>query len=97
MDEKVAKNGPFFGAFLANIFSEFGDKTFLIAAVMATKYSRLSVFIGSTAALVLMSLISCLLGHYIPALLSPTYTSIIAGVLLTIFGGLLLWDAYKNE
>ena len=63
--------GTLIGTFLASVFSEFGDKTFLIAAVMAMRYSRLSVFIGATFALVLMSFISCSLGHYIPHLISP--------------------------
>lgn len=29
--------------------------------------------------------------------MSPKYTSILAGILLAVFGLLLLWEAYKNE
>lgn len=40
------------------LFSELGDKTFFIAAIMAMRHPRLIVFTGAIAALVLMTLLS---------------------------------------
>lgn len=59
------------GSFLANIFSELGDKTFIIAAIMSIKYSRICVFIGSAGGLVFMTFLACTVGHYLPGLFPP--------------------------
>lgn len=52
----------FIHGFLASlsviIVSEIGDKTFFIAAIMAMKHSRLTVFLGAISALVLMTILS---------------------------------------
>lgn len=40
------------------LFSELGDKTFFIAAIMAMRHPRMIVFAGAIAALVLMTLLS---------------------------------------
>lgn len=40
------------------IVSELGDKTWFIAAIMAVRHSRLTVFCGAMAALILMTLLS---------------------------------------
>lgn len=56
------ENLGFFHAFLASIsvilVSEIGDKTFFIAAIMAMKHPRLTVFAGAIAALALMTILS---------------------------------------
>lgn len=40
------------------IVSELGDKTFFIAAIMAMRYSRLTVFFGAMSALGFMTVLS---------------------------------------
>ena len=42
-----------------------GDKTFLIAAIMASRHSRTVVFAGAFASLVVMSVLSAALGKVI--------------------------------
>lgn len=42
-----------------------GDKTFLIAAIMASRHSRTTVFAGAFASLVVMSVLSAALGKVI--------------------------------
>lgn len=55
-------NLGFLHAFVASlsviVVSELGDKTFFIAAIMAMKYPRLTVFIGAIGALALMTILS---------------------------------------
>lgn len=52
----------FWHAFIASvsviIVSELGDKTWFIAAIMAMRHSRLTVFLGAMAALALMTVLS---------------------------------------
>ena len=42
--------------------SELGDKTFFIAAIMAMKYSRLTIFSGALLALAVMTVLSVFMG-----------------------------------
>lgn len=48
----------FIQSFTAILASELGDKTFFIAAIMAMRHSRITVFIGAISALALMTLLS---------------------------------------
>lgn len=47
------------------IVSEIGDKTFLIAAILASRQPRLTVFAGAFASLVVMSVLSAAMGRVI--------------------------------
>lgn len=55
-------NLGFFHAFLASlsviVVSELGDKTFFIAAIMAMRHPRLTVFAGAIGALAVMTVLS---------------------------------------
>ncbi|CAG8436876.1 7618_t:CDS:2 [Ambispora gerdemannii] len=73
-------------SFLMIIVSEIGDKTFLIAAIMAMKHSRLLVFSAAFCALIVMSVLSATLGHVVPNLIPQIYTNYIAAVLFLFFG-----------
>ncbi|KAI7847353.1 hypothetical protein BDC45DRAFT_547520 [Circinella umbellata] len=77
--------------------SEIGDKTFLIAAIMAMKHSRWAVFIGSFSALSIMAIVSTLLGRVVPSLISKSYTNGIAAILFFIFGIRMAWEAYHMK
>jgi putative Ca2+/H+ antiporter (TMEM165/GDT1 family) len=50
------------------IISELGDKTFLIAALMAMSHPRLVVFAAAFASLLIMTVLSAALGHAVPHL-----------------------------
>lgn len=59
----------FVQAFVMIVVSEIGDKTFLIAAIMATRHSRMTVFAGAFASLVVMSILSAAMGRVILGLI----------------------------
>ncbi|CAI5959512.1 unnamed protein product [Closterium sp. NIES-64] len=86
----------FASAFLLVLFSEIGDKTFFIAAVLATRRPNLEVFAGTFGALAVMTVLSVALGrifHYADELL-PAFGSFdfplddVASVVLLVFFGL---------
>ncbi|KAG7291577.1 hypothetical protein NEMBOFW57_001596 [Staphylotrichum longicolle] len=72
------------------IFSEIGDKTFLVAALMAMKHDRLVVFSAALSALIAMTVLSAVLGHAVPTLIPKRITTFLAAVLFLIFGARLL-------
>lgn len=65
--DKVARDAGvsslgFIHAFIASfsviVVSELGDKTFFIAAIMAMRHSRITVFSGAISALAIMTILS---------------------------------------
>lgn len=80
------------------LVSEIGDKTFLIAAVMAMQHPRLLIFSAAIAALLVMTVLSALMGQVLPQLISKNYSEIAAAVLFFIFvrhisySGVQTWD-----
>ncbi|CAN3375821.1 hypothetical protein DIURU_003923 [Diutina rugosa] len=72
------------------LVSEIGDKTFLIAALMAMRNSRLVVFAAAWSSLVVMTVLSGVVGHALPALISPRVTQFMASGLFVVFGVKLL-------
>lgn len=79
------------------IVSELGDKTFFIAAIMAMRHSRLVIFVGAFAALLVQTVLSTAIGNVMPMFLSRTWTQPFAALLFFIFGIRLLWDAKQME
>ena len=77
------------------LFSEVGDKTFLIAALMAMKYPRLLVFSAAFSALIAMTILSAVLGHAVPTLVPKRFTNLLAAGLFLIFGAKMLFEGYK--
>ncbi|CCX10017.1 hypothetical protein FPQ18DRAFT_51523 [Pyronema domesticum] len=84
-------------SFLMIIMSEIGDKTFLIAALMAMKHSRLVVFSAAFASLVIMSMLSAILGHAVPTLIPKAWTAFLAGGLFLVFGVKMLKEGLEME
>ncbi|KAH8994830.1 UPF0016-domain-containing protein [Lactarius akahatsu] len=82
----------FVQAFSMIIVSEIGDKTFLIAAILAMRHPRLIVFAGALGSLVVMSILSAAMGHILPALIPKRWTQLAAGVLFLIFGAKLFLE-----
>lgn len=72
------------------IVSEIGDKTFLIAALMAMRNSRIVVFSAAFSSLVVMTVLSGVVGHALPTLISQRLTQFLASILFIIFGVKLL-------
>lgn len=73
-------------AFAMIIVSEIGDKTFLIAAILAMRHPRMVVFAGAFGSLVVMSILSAALGHILPTLIPKRWTQTLAAVLFLVFG-----------
>lgn len=72
------------------LFSEIGDKTFLVAALMAMRHPRLVVFSAAFSALIAMTVLSAVLGHALPTLLPKRFTAFAAALLFLVFGVKLL-------
>ena len=72
------------------LVSEVGDKTFLVAALMAMKHDRMVVFSAAFGALFVMTVLSAVLGHALPSLLPKRLTGFLAAVLFFVFGAKLL-------
>mgnify|MGYP003365561210 FL=1 len=68
------------------VFSEIGDKTFLIAALMSMRHPRWLVFTASSTSLVIMTILSGLLGHTCVYFIPERYTAFLAGLLFLVFG-----------
>jgi putative Ca2+/H+ antiporter (TMEM165/GDT1 family) len=79
------------------LVSEFGDKTFFIAAIMAMRQSRTEVFLSAMTALIIMTILSAAMGLTLPHLLDPKITAAAATVLFFFFGLKLLYDAYLMD
>ncbi|ODQ50601.1 UPF0016-domain-containing protein [Saitoella complicata NRRL Y-17804] len=79
------------------IASEIGDKTFLIAALLAMKHPRMTVFAGAFASLLVMSVLSAVLGHAVPTLIPKKYTAILAAGLFLVFGVKMLFEGLAME
>ncbi|KLU93113.1 hypothetical protein MAPG_12052, partial [Magnaporthiopsis poae ATCC 64411] len=80
----------FFLSLTMILFSEVGDKTFLVAALMAMKHDRLVVFTAAFAALITMTVLSAVMGHTVPSLLPKRLTNFMAAGLFLVFGLRLL-------
>ncbi|KAF3921706.1 hypothetical protein ABW21_db0205091 [Orbilia brochopaga] len=93
----ISSTHSFTLSFLMIIFSEIGDKTFLIAALMAMKHSRTLVFSAAFSSLVVMTVLSAVLGHAVPTLLPKKFTNWLASGLFFVFGARMLMDGLKME
>ncbi|KAJ7168079.1 hypothetical protein C8R43DRAFT_983020 [Mycena crocata] len=79
-------------SFFMIIASEIGDKTFLIAAILAMRHPRLVVFCGAFGSLVVMSILSAEMGHILPTLIPKKWTQAAAAGLFLVFGAKMLME-----
>ncbi|CAH9106686.1 unnamed protein product [Cuscuta europaea] len=96
----------FASAFLLIFFSELGDKTFFIAALLAARNSPVVTFFGTFGALAVMTIISAVIGrtfHYVDGILpfrlggtELPIDDIAAVILLLYFGVSTLLDASRD-
>jgi len=84
-------------AYCMIIFSEIGDKTFLIAAILAMRHPRAIVFAGALGSLIVMSILSAAMGHLLPTLVPKTYTQFAAAFLFFIFGTKMMMEARQMQ
>lgn len=75
------------------LFSEIGDKTFIVAALMAMRHPRMVVFSAAFAAMIVMTVLSAVLGHVLPTLIPKSVTSFLAAALFLVFGVKMLLEA----
>ncbi|KAA0176172.1 hypothetical protein FNF27_02229 [Cafeteria roenbergensis] len=94
---KLGSGHTFWGAFaysmLMIIVTELGDKTFFLAALMAMRHPRSTVFAGTMASVIVMHVLSVGIGFALPSLLPRIYTHYAAIAMFLFFGVQLLWDA----
>jgi len=81
-----------FNSFLMIIVSEIGDKTFLIAAILAMRHPRIVVFAGAFGSLVVMSILSAAMGHLLPTLIPKQWTQVAAAALFLVFGTKMMME-----
>lgn len=95
---KTTGNLGFIHAFVASlsviVVSELGDKTFFIAAIMAMRHSRVTVFMGAMSALALMTIMSAILG-YATTVIPRKYTYYVSSLLFAVFGLKMLKEGYE--
>lgn len=84
-------------SFTMILVSEIGDKTFLVACLMAMKHDRMVVFSAAFGALLVMTVLSAVLGHLVPALISRRVTSFLAAGLFVVFGVRLLKEGLDMD
>ncbi|GJQ08693.1 hypothetical protein GpartN1_g484.t1 [Galdieria partita] len=75
------------------LFSEIGDKTFFLAALLAMKYPKRIVFLGTLVALVAMTILSVLLGQLFHLFPNQLHTLPIDDYIAT---ALLFWFGVDN-
>lgn len=74
--------------------AELGDKSFLITMFLAMRHPRRWVFIGTTLALAVMTVLSVLVGRLL-TVVSPDYLRYAESILFLFFGVKLLYQAWK--
>jgi len=96
-DEFADSTLSFWHAFVASIsvilVSEIGDKTFFIAAIMAMRHSRVTVFAGALSALFLMTILSSTLG-WATQIIPRKFTYYISTALFALFGLKMLKEGW---
>jgi len=87
-----------FSTFLTVFVAELGDKTQLATlTISGTSNKPLAVFLGSSSALVLASLLGALTGGSISSFLPEVLLKLIASITFLIIGIRLLINSFVNE
>ncbi len=87
-----------FSTFLTVFVAELGDKTQLATlTISGTSNKPLAVFLGSSSALVLASLLGALTGGSISSFLPEVLLKLIASLTFLIIGIRLLINSFVNE
>jgi len=79
------------------LVSEIGDKTFFIAAILAMRNNKLTVFLAALSALFLMTILSALLGWVVTTFIPREYTYYTCTAIMFAFGLKMLWEAWRMD
>lgn len=85
------------GSFSSIAATEIGDKTFIVAALMAMRHPRLQVFTAAFSALFIMTILSGVTGHAVGALISKKWAALVAAGLFLVFGAKSLKEGYEMD
>ena len=85
-EKETKQRDPFLAAFLLIMLTEWGDKTQIAAAIFATQYSGIFVFIGTMTALTILTLIAIFFGKIISKRINKKIVNKIAGLVFIILG-----------
>ncbi|KAI9655057.1 MAG: hypothetical protein M1831_005017 [Alyxoria varia] len=86
-----------FGSFSSIAATEIGDKTFIVAALMAMRHPRLQVFTAAFSALFVMTILSGVTGHAVGALISKRWAAVVAAILFFVFGAKSLKEGFDMD
>ena len=84
--ETATNKSAFRAGFFLIFISEWGDKTQIASGLLATNYSLLPVFLGTMAALFVISLIAIYLGKFASERLDKRLIAKVAGALFILIG-----------
>mmetsp|Transcript_34545 Transcript_34545/g.60646 ORF Transcript_34545/g.60646 Transcript_34545/m.60646 type:complete len:204 (-) Transcript_34545:7-618(-) len=84
-------------AFLMILASEFGDKTFLIEAVLSAKGPRLAVFSGTMIVMTLMTVIGACIGVACMMYVDPYYISVFAACVFSAFAVVAFIETIRHR
>merc|ERR1719270_1065468 len=79
------------------VVSEVGDKTFFIAAILAMRNNKLTVFLAAISALAVMTVLSALLGFVVTTFIPREYTYYTCTAIMFLFGLKMLYEAWKMK
>merc|ERR1719347_2256963 len=79
------------------LVSELGDKTFFIAAILAMRNNKLTVFLASISALAVMTVLSAMLGFVVTTFIPREYTYYACTAIMALFGLKMLWEAWRMK
>jgi putative Ca2+/H+ antiporter (TMEM165/GDT1 family) len=85
-EKETTQKNPFIAAFLIIMLTEWGDKTQIAAAIFATQYDAILVYIGTMTALLILSLIAIFFGKIISKRIDKKIVNKIAGIIFIILG-----------
>ena len=85
-EKETFQKNPFIAAFFIIMLTEWGDKTQIAAAIFATQYNSILVFIGTMAALTLLTLIAIFFSKIISKKINKNLLNKIAGIVFIIIG-----------
>lgn len=97
-EDKIEEDGglkSLIMSFCMILFSELGDKTFFMTALLVAKRPKLAVFLGAVSAFTVLTTVTVVLGTMLPG--SPRVINLIASGMFLLFGLFLIKEAYFDD